>query len=112
MKNVSYLTIKALLFSRYLNVCLDFLVTCKNGLTIKITLISKSMTPEPGKQTIAIHIKPNTSRSKGNQTMKFGLLMEHIIRNIFLEKSYRKCGGKNIPRSLSKQPKLSISLDQ
>ena len=32
----------------------------------------KFMTPQPGQQTIAIHILPNISRSKGNQTMKFG----------------------------------------
>ena len=38
---------------------------------------------QPEKQTIAIHIFPNTSRSKGNQTMKSGLLIEYIMRNIF-----------------------------
>ena len=32
------------------------------------------------------------SRSKGNQTMKFGQLMEYNMRSIFLEKSYTKCG--------------------
>ena len=32
--------------------------------------------------------------------------------NIFLEKSCTKCGGKTIPRSFSKESKLSISLDQ
>ena len=39
--------------------------------------------------------------------MKFGQLIEYIIRNIFPEKSYKKCGGETSPR-----PKLSISLDQ
>ena len=34
------------------------------------------MTSQSGKQTIAIHILPNMSRSKGNQTMKFGQLIE------------------------------------
>ena len=43
------------------------------------------MTSQPGKQTAAIHILPNISRSKGNQTKKFGQLIEHM-RNIFLEK--------------------------
>ena len=42
----------------------------------KIRLISKFMTSQPGKQTIAIHIYPNISRSKGNQTMEFGELIE------------------------------------
>ena len=56
----------------------------------KLRLLSKLMTSKPGKQTIAIHILPNTSRSKGNQTMIFGQLIEHIMRTIFLEKSYAK----------------------
>ena len=30
------------------------------------------MTSQPGLQTIAIHILPNISQPKGNQTMKFG----------------------------------------
>ena len=30
------------------------------------------MTSKPALQTNAIHILPNTSQSKGNQTMKFG----------------------------------------
>ena len=30
------------------------------------------MTPQPGKQTIAIHILLNIAGSKGNQAMKFG----------------------------------------
>ena len=67
------------------------------------------MTSQPGKQTIAIHILPNISRSKGNQTMKFGQLIEYNMRNIFVEKSYTKCAGETIPRSLSKKSKLSIS---
>ena len=38
-------------------------------------LISKFMMSQPRKQTIAIYRLPDTSRSKGNQTMKFGQLM-------------------------------------
>ena len=49
------------------------------------------MTSEPGYQTIVIHTLPNISRSKGNQTMKFGQLTERSMRNNFLEKSYTKC---------------------
>ena len=30
------------------------------------------MTSQPGSQTIAIHILPNISQSKGKETMKFG----------------------------------------
>ena len=44
------------------------------------------------------------SRSKGNQAMKFGQLIKHNTRNIFLEKSYTKCGGD--PRPFSKKIKI------
>ena len=70
------------------------------------------MTSQPGKQTIAIHILPNISRSKGIETMKFGQLIEYNMRNTFVEKSYTKYGGETIPRPFSKKSKLSISLDQ
>ena len=57
----------------------------KDGLIRKITLASKFMASQIGLQTIAIHIFPNISQSKGNQTMKFGQLIEYN-RNIFLQK--------------------------
>ena len=63
-----------------------------------------------GQQINAIHILPNISRSKGNQTMKFGQLIECNI-NIFLENSYTKFGGEANPRPFCKKSKLSISLD-
>ena len=40
---------------------------------------------------------PNVSRRKGNQTMKFGQLTEHNMRNISLKKSYTKCPSETIP---------------
>ena len=45
---------------------------------------------------------PNISRSEGNQTMKFGQLIAYNMRNIFVEKSYIKCGGETIPYSFPK----------
>ena len=59
----------------------------ENGSTRKKRLISKFMTLQPEKQTIATHLLPNVSRSKGNQTMKFGQLLEYNMKNIFLGKS-------------------------
>ena len=70
------------------------------------------MTSQPGWQTIVIHILPNISRSKGNQTMKFGQLIECNMRNIFLEKPYTKGGEETSPRHFSEKLKLSISLDE
>ena len=48
------------------------------------------MTPQPDLQTIEIHILPNISQTKGNQTMKFGQLIEFNKRNIFLKKIMQK----------------------
>ena len=56
----------------------------------KVRLTSKFMTSQPGLQTIAIHISPNISQSKGNQAMKFGQLIEYNKRNIFLQKLCKK----------------------
>ena len=67
---------------------------------------------QPGYQTITKRISPNTSRSKSNQAMKLGQLIEYNIRNIFVEKSYAKCARETIPRLLSKKSKLAISQDQ
>ena len=59
------------------------------------------MMSQPGYQKIATHMLPNISRSKGNQTMKFGHLIDYDMRNIFLEKSHTKCGGETSPRPFS-----------
>ena len=64
------------------------------------------MTSQPGIQTIAIRILPNISRSKGNQTMKFGQLIEYILINIFLEKSCKNCAEGTIPKPFSKKIKF------
>ena len=51
------------------------------------------------------------SRSKGNQAMKLGQLIEYNMRNTFLEKPCTKCGGETINKPFSKKSKLSKSLD-
>ena len=73
----------------------------KNGLIRKIRLISNFMASQPGKESIAVHILPNISRSKENQPMKFGQLIEYNM-NIFLEKSYIKCDEETIPKPFCK----------
>ena len=57
-------------------------------------------------------ILTNISRSKGNQTMKFGQLIECNMRNIFIKKSYTKSGGETSPRHFAEKLKLSLSLTQ
>ena len=44
------------------------------------------MMSQSGQQTITVHILPNIPRSKGNQTMTLGELLEYNKRNIFLQK--------------------------
>ena len=93
------------MYSRYLNFYLDILVMQKKGLIRKIRLILKFKTSQTGKHTIVIHILPNISRSKSNQPMKFSQLIEYN-NEIFLVKSYTKCGEEAIPRPFSKKFKI------
>ena len=68
------------------------------------------MTSQTGKLT-AIHILSNNSRSKGNQIINFGQLIEYNMKNTFHDKSYTKCGGETISRPFSANLNLRISLD-
>ena len=45
---------------------------------------------------------------KGNQTMKFGQLLEYNMRNIFLKKSDTKCGGETTTKPF---PKKLLSIE-
>ena len=60
------------------------------------------MTSQAAQEIVQIHILPNLSRSRGNQTMKFGQLIEYSMKNIFFEKSYTKYGGEAGPRPFYK----------
>ena len=97
-----YFTLKSLFVIKIFNLCLHFLIMQKNDLIRKIRLISKFTTSQPGKQTIAIHILHHIPRSKRNQTMKFGQLIEYNMRNIFLKKWSAKCGGETFATPFSK----------
>ena len=80
----------------------------KNGFNRKIMLVSKFTTSKPGYQPIAILILRNISRSKDNQIMKFGQLIE----NIFLKDHRQNVVERLSPELFLKKLKLSISLDQ
>ena len=56
----------------------------------KLSEISKFITSQNGKETIRINILPDISRSKGNQTMKFGQVIEYNLRHILLQNRCRK----------------------
>ena len=70
----------------------------KNSLIRKIRLVSKSVTSQPGQQTIETYIWLNISRSKGNKPMKFGQLIKYNMRNILVELSFTKCAGETVVR--------------
>ena len=73
--------LKPILFSRYLNFCLDFYGHVGKRPDKRARLI-----PEFMKQIITIDMLRNISESKGNQAMKFGQLIEYNMRNLCLEK--------------------------
>ena len=75
----------------------------KNVFIRKIKLISRFMTSQLGKQTVTVNILPSISRSKDNQTMRYGLLIEYNMTNTFLEKLYTKYGRGTIPGLFSKK---------
>ena len=56
------------------------------------------MTFMTGQQVITIHMLSKITKSKDNQAMKFGQLIEgkmiYIYIYIFFENSYEKCGGE------------------
>ena len=58
------------------------------------------MMPQPGLQSVAIHILPNIWQSKDNQAMKSGQLIEYNNRNNFLQKLCRKQGRETSSRPL------------
>ena len=55
------------------------------------------MTSKPGLQTIAIHLLPNISQSKDNQTMKFGQLIEYNQINTYLKNYAENEAGRLVP---------------
>ena len=91
MGNAFYFILKALFIIKIFQFFVTTFWSCReNGLIRKIRLTSKFMASQPGLQTITIHILLNISQSKGNQTMKFGQLIEYNKRIIFLQKLWRK----------------------
>ena len=91
MGNAFYFILKALFILEIFQFFVTTFWSCReNGLIRKVRLTSKFMASQPGLQTIAIHILPNISQSKGNETVKFGQLIGYNKRDILLQKLWRK----------------------
>ena len=69
------------------------------------------MSSQIEQQIIKIHILTNTSKSKGNQTVKFGQLIEYNINIFFLKNHSENAVEKLVPDPFLKKSKLRISLD-
>ena len=104
MKNVFYFTSKAL-----------FVLKIFEFLSWLFGLVAKRLDKKDRvnfkSYDVTTWLTNNISRSKGNQTMKFGQLIECNMKSIFHKKSYPKCGGGTSPRRFFEKLKLSISLN-
>ena len=68
MENAFYFTLKALFVLKIFKFFVMTFCSCrKNDSIRKIKLISKSMTSQPGSQTIAIHISPISQEVKATR---------------------------------------------
>ena len=94
-KNALYFTLKSLFILKIFKFLFWLFGLVEKRLIGKLRLISRFMTSQHGKQTLAIHILSNISISKGNQTMKFGQLVDMTWEIIFL-----KSDAKNVVEKL------------
>ena len=93
-KNVFYFLLKSLFVLKIFKFLSWLFWLCKKWLDEK-TKVSKFMTSQTGILTITTRILSNFSWSKSSQTMKFILLIEYKMKNIFLEKSSPNSFYKN-----------------
>ena len=101
MKNAFYFLLKIVFVLKIFKFLIfTFLVKWENGLMRKLRLISKFMTLLSGKQAIVIHVLSNIPRCKGNQTMKFGQLIEYNVTQFFLQKWCWKWGSETNSRPI------------
>ena len=76
-----FFNLKLFSFLRVKRFCPKYFGHVGKQLDRKAKVNLKFMLSSAGKQIISIHILPNISRSKGIETMKYGYLIEHNVRN-------------------------------
>ena len=84
MKNAFCFIWKVVFVLKIFKFCPNIFGHVVKWLVKKNKLISKFMTSSTTKQIITMHILPTVSRSKVNQTSKFGQLIECNVRKNFL----------------------------
>ena len=103
MDDAFYFILKALFVLKIFKFFSWVLWSCrKTGWSEKLNkfqnlFISKS---QPVKQTVTINTLLDITKSKNNKTIKFGLLIEYNVTNIFMLKLRRKWGRKTSSRHL------------
>ena len=99
MKNACYFTWKALLVLMIFQLLSWLFDHTRKRLDLKNKVDFKIDDVKTWEKTIATHIYPNIWRSKGNQTMKFGQLIEYNMRNIFFWKITQNVMKKLFPNT-------------
>ena len=98
MKNAFYFILRALFVLKIFSFCHDFLVLQEKRLNQKDKVNFKIRDITTWLTKVAIHIFPNISRSKCNQTLKLGQLIEYNKRNIFLKNYAENEAGETSSR--------------
>ena len=93
MKNAFHSILKALFVFKIIKFLSWLFLSCRE--IRKLRLVSKYITPQPGKLTITIHILLFISIIIGNRTMKNNRLREYNVGSIFLQKSRE--AGRLVP---------------
>ena len=75
------------------------MVMKESSLIRKIRLVSKFLSARSGKHEIAIHILPNISKRKGNQTMKSGQFRQNFFREIHTKNVVEKLFSEPFPKN-------------
>ena len=93
MKNTFYFSLKNLSFLRNLNICPNFFVHLGKSLDKKMVDF-EIMNLKSEKQTVAIHILSNISKRKGNETTKFGQLIQYNVGDFFIKNHADREAGR------------------
>ena len=112
IKKAFYFPLKALFVLKIFKFCVDFLVMYENGLIRNIRLILKFRRHNVLNKQLQYTYCPISQEVKGNQTMKFGQLIEITLGTFLLKNHTQNVSNKLFPDPYLKKSKLSISLDQ
>ena len=99
MKNPFYSTLKTLFVLKIFKF-LSWLWSCRKTAWLERQVNFKIYGVATCLKNICNTHIANISRSKGNQAIRFGQLIEYNMRDIFLKQPYTKCGRETIPKPL------------